>query len=148
MKDFKSLTQQKYLLIIYICGMVLTFDSFIWGRESLISNFGGMIAWIAVMTWVYNRGKLTIKKGEFCFILSFVICTAIGSFLVASLAKEPEISLFLSVLFLWPIGIPFQWLGELISGNGEKSMFLIMIFPYLLIYFSGICGTKMNKKHL
>ena len=83
----------KYLLLIYIAGMAMTFDSFIWGRESLHSVFGGMITWVAVMMWIYNRGKYTIRKGEFCFILSFIVGTAIISFLVASLAKEPEISL-------------------------------------------------------
>ena len=93
----------KCLLLIYVAGMALTFDSLIWGRESLHSAFGGMITWVAVMIWIYNRGKYTIRKGEFCFILSFIVGTAIISFLVASLAKEPEISLALSVLCLWPI---------------------------------------------
>ena len=83
----------KHLLLIYIAGMAMTFDSLIWGRESFHSAFGGMITWVAVMMWIYNRGKYTIRKGEFCFILSFIVGTAIISFLVASLAKEPEISL-------------------------------------------------------
>ena len=83
----------KHLLLIYIAGMAMTFDSLIWGRESFHSAFGGMITWVAVMIWIYNRGKYTIRKGEFCFILSFIVGTAIISFLVASLAKEPEISL-------------------------------------------------------
>lgn len=104
-----------------------------------------MITWVAVMIWIYNRGKYTIRKGEFCFILSFIVGTAIISFLVASLAKEPEISLALSVLCLWPIGISFQWLSEVISKNDEKSMLLIMIVPYILIYFSGIYGISRNR---
>ena len=83
----------KHLLLIYIAGMAMTFVSLIWGRESFHSAFGGMITWVAVMIWIYNRGKYTIRKGEFCFILSFIVGTAIISFLVASLAKEPEISL-------------------------------------------------------
>lgn len=128
-----------------VAGMALTFDSLIWGRESLHSAFGGMITWVAVMIWIYNRGKYTIRKGEFCFILSFIVGTAIISFLVASLAKEPEISLALSVLCLWPIGISFQWLSEVISKNDEKSMLLIMIVPYILIYFSGIYGISKNR---
>ena len=135
----------KCLLLIYVAGMALTFDSLIWGRESLHSAFGGMITWVAVMIWIYNRGKYTIRKGEFCFILSFIVGTAINSFLVASLAKEPEISLALSVLCLWPIGISFQWLSEVISKNDEKSMLLIMIVPYVLIYFSGIYGISRNR---
>ena len=145
MKECKNLIKQKYLLLIYIAGMAMTFDSLIWGRESFHSAFGGMITWVAVMIWIYNRGKYTIRKGEFFLILSFIVGTAIISFLVASLAKEPEISLALSVLCLWPIGISFQWLSEVISKNDEKSMLLIMIVPYVLIYFSGIYGLSRNR---
>ena len=60
----------KCLLLIYVAGMALTFDSLIWGRESLHSAFGGMITWVAVMIWIYNRGKYTIRKGEFSRFIS------------------------------------------------------------------------------
>ena len=34
---------------------------------------------------------------------------------------------------------------NLISKNDEKSMLLIMIVPYVLIYFSGIYGISRNR---
>ena len=142
----QTLYKPIYFLIIYVLGMVLTFDAFIWGRTSFLSVLGGIAAWLAVTAWIYTRGKRTIRKGEFLFLLSAVAATAIGSFLVAALSKEPEVSLFLSAVFLWPIGVPFQMLGELLSDSDENSILFIMIVPYLLIYFAGITGLRQNDR--
>lgn len=61
----------KCLLLIYVAGMALTFDSLIWGRESLHSAFGGMITWVAVMIWFTIEVNIQSENENFCFILRY-----------------------------------------------------------------------------
>ena len=126
--------------------MIMTFEDVIWGRGSIISTLGGFVAWIAVVIFVYNLGKTAVRKSEFCFFLTVIVGTAIASFITAALSSNPEISAVLSVIFLWPIGIPFHALGELVSSNDEKSAFLLMIIPYTVIYLAGLHGIRHNNK--
>ena len=142
----EKLSDIKFVIVGYVLAMALGLESLIWGRESVLSAAGGLLALFLVCNMIYHAGMKTRSRGEFLVILAVIMGTAIVSTATAYLCRSAEIASNIAVLFMFPMNLPFHMVADSLFETTQNPFFVTLLcLPYLMIFAAGAVGVSKNR---
>ena len=134
-----------YVLISYIIAMVLGLESLIWGRFSFLSDVASIISLNFLMLSCYRHGYNCRDTIRFLRTLGVMTGGGILVIAIAYLNVNATICQVVSIIFLWPIGIPFLHLNEVILADSQMVRVILLSIPYIMIFVCGVTGVKKER---